>query len=54
MAKKSNRKPGSTQTMALKKQKNNLNDSKLNKIVIILMLLAFIGVPIAGLIIYFI
>lgn len=57
MAKKTNRKPGSanvSNSFALKKQKNNLNQSKMSKIIVILMVLAFVGVPIAGLLIYLI
>lgn len=53
MSKKSNKKPGKVinSSLAMKKQKSNLNQSKTQLIIIILMILAFVGPVIAGLLI---
>jgi len=58
MAKKTNKKPGQniatkSTNLAMKRRDRNLNHKRATKIVIYLMVLAFIGPVIAGLIIYF-
>ncbi len=57
MANKSNKKPGQNSVknsaLAMKKSSSNLNQSKTTKIIMILMILAFVGPVIAGLVILF-
>ncbi|QVK19217.1 hypothetical protein KHQ81_05820 [Mycoplasmatota bacterium] len=57
MAKKTNKKPGQASSsvnknsaLTMKRRDNNLNHSKFTKFIIILMILAFVGVPVAGLV----
>lgn len=58
MAKKTNKKPGQVTSslsnknsaLTMKRRDNNLNHKKFTKFVIILMILAFVGVPVAGLV----
>ncbi len=61
MAKKTNKKPGQLNSssttkdtaLMMKRRDNNLNHKKFTKFIFLLMILAFVGVPFAGLIVWF-
>ena len=52
MAKKTNKKPGKATNLGLKKSGKNLNQSKITKIIVLIMVLAFVGPLIIGLLVW--